>query len=100
MSNLSYSELKSMVVGDKPPEDVMEDYRLTFGTDAGKRVLSHMLVELNFFDEASSEEEVIRRNYAAHLLRHLGIFRAHAVSDVVSKLLTVDVYGGKRNEKV
>lgn len=77
--------------------EVRTDYRNTFTTIAGKKVLGHMLVELGFFSTASSEEEVALQNYAKVLLSHLGIIQPNNVSRVTKALLDVPVGGEEQN---
>ena len=94
-----YDELKKMVLGDDgPPDTVKLDYRSTFDTDVGRRVLTHMLTELHFFDEAVSEEEITLSNYARRILSHLGILRGNRIPDIVNYLMSIKTYGGT-NEK-
>jgi hypothetical protein len=88
-----YSGLKKGLVGEKPfPDNIREDYRRTFDTDVGRRVLTHILTELHFFDEVISEEEVTLNNYARRILHHLGILRSDLILDVTQALMTIDVY--------
>ena len=94
-----YDELKRMVLGDgNLPDMVKLDYRSTFDTDVGRRVLTHMLTELHFFDEVVSEEEVTLSNYARRILNHLGILRGERIPDIVNYLMSIKTFGQKMEE--
>lgn len=94
-----YDELKRMVLGDgNLPDTVKLDYRSTFDTDVGRRVLTHMLTELHFFDEVVSEEEVTLSNYARRILNHLGILRGERIPDIVNYLMSIKTFGQKMEE--
>ena len=54
---------------------MVDAYREVFSSQTGRRVLTHMLGELNFFNEEVSEtEEVVLSNYARHLLANIGVY--------------------------
>lgn len=94
-----YDELKKMVLGDGDlPDMVKLDYRSTFDTDVGRRVLTHMLTELHFFDEVVSEEEVILSNYARHILGHLGILRGERIPDIINHLMSIQTFRKKMED--
>jgi hypothetical protein len=93
-----YSELKKLFFGETVEKDVQEIYRRTFDTDAGRQVLAHMLVELHFFDELVSEEEVALSNYARKLLNRLGL-RAEHIPEIVTQIISIKLEGGT-NEKI
>lgn len=69
--------------------EVRNDYRNTFLTKAGRKVLTHMLVELHFFDTVSTEEEIALQNYAKNVLNRLGVLTAANVSRLTEALLNV-----------
>jgi len=93
MNPSQYAEDESLIKKFLEPkeedtlDDIREEYRRTFDTDSGRRVLTHMLTELHFFDEKSSEEEVHLSNYAVRILFYLGIVVGENIPTVVSKLL-------------
>lgn len=98
---MRYADLKKMILGDdSPPDTVKEDYRRTFNTETGRRVLAHMLVELNFFGESVSEEEVVLNNYARRLLYHLGVLRGENIPVIVAGLMNIKTHGGKNEEDI
>jgi len=50
------------------------DYRATFSTDAGKRVLAHLLLESGYFDcDLKTEGEIAVLNFVKKIIRNLGI---------------------------
>jgi len=74
----------------KAEKEIIEAYRRVFTSGAGRKVLGHMLVELNFFDEIlNTEEERARSNYARKLLNRIGILNAENIPRVVDALLGV-----------
>lgn len=75
------------------------EYRNTFTTKAGKKVLAHMLAELRFFSTAMTEEEVALQNYAKNLLLNLGILDASNVQRITDALLTVPARGTTKDEE-
>jgi len=96
-----YKELKSLMVGsgDEDSVPLIQDYRRTFNTEHGRRVLTHMLAELHFFDAiVASEEEIALSNYARLLLNHLGVWDSKYVPDIVNHLMSIPVEGGKNEE--
>jgi len=96
MSKLTdtYKQLKERLNGKKEDEDrLQQDYYLTFSSPHGKRVLSHMLSELHFFDELQDDgEEIVLASYARRVLGHIGIFRAENIEGIVSQIIK---YGEK-----
>lgn len=52
-----------------------QDYLATFSSSSGARVLTHLLAEFGFFEEADTEEERIQRNIMIRLLRNMGVFQ-------------------------
>lgn len=50
-------------------------YRTCFSTDAGKRVLGHLLLEAGYFDvDLKTPEEIAVLNYAKKILKNIGLF--------------------------
>jgi len=92
----SYKNLKAklgIVPGEdakKADKEIAELYRAVFGSDRGRQVLTHMLAELHFFDEAVGVEETVLSNYARHLLSILGVWRAVNAEEIVRGLMAVD----------
>ncbi len=66
-------------------------YRACFGTDAGKRVLEHLLTDAGYFDtDLFSEGDIAVQNFAKKIIKNLGVFR------IVNKKVTgVDAYVNK-----
>lgn len=53
--------------------EILLDYRNVFNTPEGRRVLTHMLYEMRYFDgDVNTEEGHMLRNYATRLLQRLG----------------------------
>jgi len=68
-------------------DEVRKAYHLLFNSVHGQKVLAHMLAELHFFDEISTEEERILSNYAKRLLSNVGAWQGMNVPEVVKALL-------------
>ena len=50
------------------------DYRTAFSSDAGKRVLAHILLESGYFDtDITGEGEIAVLNFVKKIIRNLGI---------------------------
>ena len=50
-------------------------YRACFNTDAGRRVLGHLLSEAGYFDtDVKTPEEAAVLNYAKKILTNIGLF--------------------------
>ena len=55
-----------------PNNDLIQAYRATFSTRAGKEVLKHMLYDLGAFQETSEfNEDVVLKNYGTRLMKIL-----------------------------
>lgn len=82
---------------DRESKQIQEDFRRVFSSEDGKRVLTYMLVDLGWFDEAGDERARILQNYAKHLLETMGILHEFNARDFVSKMFDLPVYdpGGK-----
>ena len=76
---------------DKKEKEIIRFYRDVFGSEKGKLVLSHMLVELHYFDEIENQEEAILSNYAKRLLRHIGVLKGETVKAFVDRLMEINV---------
>lgn len=67
-------------------------YRLCFGTDAGKRVLGHLLADAGYFDtDLKTTEELAVENFVKKILINMGLFPAErgkivGVEEFVNKL--------------
>lgn len=56
-----------------PGNDLIKQYRNTFGGNEGETVLAHILYELGLFEEISlSPEDMALKSYASRLLKILG----------------------------
>ena len=56
-------------------DNQIASYRTCFSTDAGKRVLGHLLVEAGYFDtDLKTPEELAVLNYAKKILANVGLF--------------------------
>ena len=68
-----------------PANELIQTYRITFSTRAGKEVLKHMLYDLGAFQETSEfNEDVVLKNYATRILKILagGICEAMALRQI------------------
>jgi len=71
-------------------------YRTCFSTDAGKRVLGHLLVEAGYFDtDVKTPEETAVLNYAKKILKNMGLFfekdnKIIGVDSFVNKLFEIE----------
>ena len=67
------------------PEDkeVRTAYRNLFSTSHGQKVLAHMLVKLNWFSTAPTEEAIVLQNFAKWLLKTIGVFEPDNVESIV-----------------
>lgn len=67
-----------------------EEYRSVFTSRTGRKVLTHMLAELHFFDEIQlTDEEIILSNYAKRLLNRIGIWKGLNVGEIVNAFLDI-----------
>lgn len=64
------------------------DYRRTFNTPNGQRVLRDILRDLHFLEIAKSENSVVLQGYAVVLLRKLGVLGRDAVTSDIDRFLT------------
>jgi hypothetical protein len=87
-----YRELRDRVLGPDTQEDTVQtDYRILFNSPLGRKVLSHMLVELHFFDGIlDNSEERVLHNYSISLLSRLGVWKAGNVEGVVGALMNLE----------
>ena len=68
--------------------------RECFGTSAGRKMLAVMLVELDFFNtKKETEAEMARSNYAARLLKILGVARPGNEFNVVEGIMNMSFKG-------
>jgi len=72
-------------------DETTQLYREVFSTPKGKKVLTHMLCELGYFDEVPLDDKmaIALQNYAKHLLCRLGIIRGDVLYDHVSLLFRI-----------
>jgi DNA-binding MarR family transcriptional regulator len=70
-------------------DETTRTYRRVFNTKDGKKVLAHMLTELQFFSEIDTNDvkSLVEQNYAKHLLSLLGVYQAENVERVVETFL-------------
>jgi len=76
----------------KKDNELIREYRKTFLTASGRKVLAHMLTELGMFDQGTeSDEERTRQDYGKRLLMFLGIWNEGNIEQVVNKLISIPV---------
>jgi len=74
----------------KSEQSIREEYRRTFNSGAGRKVLAHMLTELHFFDEIlDNEEERVLANYARKLLNRLGIWNDLNIDELIGAFMQI-----------
>jgi len=66
-------------------------FRSVFGSAEGRKTLGLLLIDLGFFDEAETPEQVALRNFAKRLLNKLGIFELYNVNKFVDKLFEIPI---------
>jgi hypothetical protein len=59
--------------------ETQEAYRRVFSSADGRKVLTHMLTELHFFDEVVTDSELALSNYARRILYYLGVISAQSL---------------------
>ena len=72
------------------------DYRQTFISDSGKRVLTHLLAEAGFFDcDLKTVEELAVLNFAKGILKNMGICNTpDNIGQFVNKLFEISIEKG------
>ena len=77
---------------EDPDREIKEDFRRTFSSLHGRRVLGFLLADMHFFDEIlSSEEERVLQNYARRILVYCGAWRGANVPAIVDALLRLPI---------
>lgn len=84
-----YNDLKTKLLSVMHKEDLLlSDYQRTFNTHHGRRVLHHMLVNLQFFAvDLELERDIALRNFATFLLNQLGIWRTDNEETIIDNLM-------------
>lgn len=77
---------------DKESKKLRDDYRAVFSSADGRRVLTYMLADLGFFDEATDERSRVLQGYARRLLEIMGILHEYNANEYVGKLFELAVY--------
>ena len=73
-------------------KEQINSYRQCFSSDAGKRVLGHLLLEAGYFDtDLSTPEEIAVQNFAKKILKNMGIHKLETVDYYVDKLFELPV---------
>lgn len=72
-------------------DDTTRIYRACFSTAEGRRVFGHILIDLGWFDEAETPEQVALRNYAKRLLDNLGLNQLDNVEYFVNKIIEMPI---------
>lgn len=73
-----------------PTNELIQAYRATFSTRAGREVLKHMLFDLGAFQETSEfNEDVVLKNYGTRLLKILagGEVGEDSIDGFITRLL-------------
>lgn len=77
---------------DKESKQLREDFRYIFSSREGKRVLTYMLADLGYFDEATDERSRVLQGYARRLLEIMGLLHEYNAYELVNKLFELPVY--------
>ena len=77
---------------DRESKKLREDFRYVFSSSEGKRVLTYILADLGYFDEAKDERSMALQGYARRLLEIMGILHEYNAYDFVNKLFELPVY--------
>lgn len=74
-------------------DNQITDYRQTFMTDNGKRVLAHLLAEAGYFDcDLKTTEELAVLNFAKNILKNMGICNTpDNIGQFVNKLFEISI---------
>ena len=74
-------------------DETINSYRACFMTDAGKRVLGHLLIEGGYFDsDLKTESEIAVQNFVKRIFRNLGICsKPDSVKFYVDKLFELGI---------
>lgn len=82
---------KIINTGARLDNEILLDYRNVFNSREGRRVLTHMLMEMRYFDsDVLTDEGRIMRNYATRLIQRIGgLEPAHFVDSMVTALMKI-----------
>lgn len=74
-------------------DNQVTDYRQTFTTNSGRRVLAHILTEAGYFDcDTKTPEELSVLNFAKQIIRNMGICQTpDSVMEFTNKLFEISV---------
>ena len=77
-------------------DSTITDFRTCFGTDAGRRVLGHLLIEGGYFDsDLETEGELAVQNFTKRIFRNLGICsKPESVRGYIDKLFEIGIENG------
>jgi len=64
-----------------------EDYRRTFASPSGRRVLHHLLIK--FFQEADDDEERLERNLTLRILRNMGVIQSVTIKAISEAMINI-----------
>ena len=81
-------------------DETINSYRACFMTDAGRRVLGHLLLDAGYFDaDLTSVEEIAVRNFVTRILHNCGIGRQpQSMSGFVNKIFELGIDDGKEKD--
>jgi len=82
-------------------DETINSYRACFMSDAGKRVLGHLLLDAGYFDaDAKTSEESAVRDFVTRILHNCGIGRKpQTMSGFVNKLFELGIEDGKKENQ-
>lgn len=77
---------------DGESKKLREDFRRVFSSSEGKKVLTYILADLGYFDEATDERSMVLQGYARRLLEIMGILHETNAYGLVEKMFDLPVY--------
>jgi hypothetical protein len=76
------------------------NYRDTFCTESGKRVLAHMLADSGFFDDnIKTIEEIAVLNYVKRILRRLGVINLANLNYFAGAIIDAPYKGEQEDDR-
>ena len=102
MAEMSIKDISKRLHASRPGTQADKEVRLAYSSvfsgDLNRKVLTRILVELHFFNELKTEEEVALHNYAVRLLNQCGVLTAENVPAIVNAIMNISQKPGEKNE--
>lgn len=87
--------------GQNPEKDreIIKDYRNTFSSPSGRKVLCHIVTELGLFDQVmETEADRVRGDYAKRLLMLCGIWQPQNIEAIMDFLFQIPIQEEKKDK--